>query len=134
MPDGSWKEEGQFEMMVQLDSARLWYPREARVACNADHSQIAKLKCGEGSIYPSVRWAIKQALLSAADLYNRGEQKGKTANDVSDNDAAPHPRILHSSHRRSSISSEPRAPGLLVEQSRSLSEGAIDQHAEIQSA
>ena len=68
MPDGSWKREGPPEMMVSLDSARQWYPREKLVACNADHSQIAKLKRGENSIYPSVRWTIKQALLSAADL------------------------------------------------------------------
>ena len=38
------------------------------MACNADHSQIAKLKRGENSIYPSVRWAIKKALLGARDL------------------------------------------------------------------
>lgn len=56
-------------MMVSLDSARQWYPREQLVACNADHSQIAKLKRGENSIYPSVRWAINKALLSAGDLH-----------------------------------------------------------------
>ena len=56
-------------MMVSLDSARQWHPREEFVACNADHSQMAKLKRGENSIYPRVRWAIKKALLSAGDLY-----------------------------------------------------------------
>ena len=57
-------------MMVSLDSARQWYPREKLVACNANHSQIAKLKRGESGIYPSVRWAVKQAMLSAGDLYS----------------------------------------------------------------
>ena len=61
-------------MMVSLDSARQWYPREEFVACNADHIHIAKIKRGENSIYPSVRWAIKKALLSAGDLYS--EAKG----------------------------------------------------------
>ena len=50
MPDGIWKCEGPPIMMVPLDSARLWYPREKLMACNADHSQIAKLKRGENSI------------------------------------------------------------------------------------
>lgn len=62
-------------MMVSLDSARQWYPREKLVACNADHSQIAKLKRGENGIYPSIRFAIKQALLSAGDLYSEAKTK-----------------------------------------------------------
>ena len=75
MEDGSWKKEGPPEMMVSLDSARQWYPREKLVACNADHSQIAKLKRGESGIYPSVKFAIKQAILSAGDLYNEAKSK-----------------------------------------------------------
>ncbi|KAL8835307.1 MAG: hypothetical protein Q9170_003362 [Blastenia crenularia] len=73
MPDGSWKREGPPEMMVSLDSARQWYPREKLVACNADHSQIAKLKRGESGIWPEVRGAIKKAMLSAGDLYSDAE-------------------------------------------------------------
>ena len=75
MEDGSWKREGPPEMMVTLDSARQWLPREKLVACNADHTQIAKLKRGENSIYPSVKFAIKQAMLSAGDLYNEAKSK-----------------------------------------------------------
>ncbi|KAL8783807.1 MAG: hypothetical protein Q9195_009274 [Heterodermia aff. obscurata] len=75
MEDGSWKKEGPPEMMVSLDSARQWYPREKLVACNADHTQIAKLKRGENSIYPSVKFAIKQAMLSASDLYSEVKSK-----------------------------------------------------------
>ena len=74
MPDGTWKREGPPMMMVSLDSARQWYPREECVACHADHTQIVKLKRGENGIYTSVRWAIKKALLSAGDLYS--EAKG----------------------------------------------------------
>lgn len=66
-PDGRWKREGQPEMMVPLDSARQYYPKEKLVACDADHTQISKLKRGESSIYPSVRWVIKHAVLSAAE-------------------------------------------------------------------
>ena len=62
-------------MMVSLDSARQWYPREKLVACNTDHTQIAKLKRGENGIYPSVKFAIKQAMLSAGDLYNEAKSK-----------------------------------------------------------
>lgn len=68
MPDGTWKHEGPPIMMASLDSTRQRYPREKFVACNAYHSQIAKLKRGGNSIYPSVRWAIKKALLRAGDL------------------------------------------------------------------
>ena len=63
MPDGSWKREGELEMMVYQDSAQLNFPKEKMVSCHADHSQIAKLGRGEGTAYPDVKRAIKQALL-----------------------------------------------------------------------
>ena len=53
-------------MMVSLDSARLFYPREMLFAAYENHSQIAKLKRGEGGIYPSIRSTISQALFSSA--------------------------------------------------------------------
>ena len=62
MDDGSWKREGPPEMMVSPDSAKQGFPLEDLVACSADHSQIAKLKRGENSIYPDVRRTIKYAL------------------------------------------------------------------------
>lgn len=49
-------------MMVPQDSACLFLPRETRVACDANHMQIAKLKRGESGIYPNVKWAINQAV------------------------------------------------------------------------
>ena len=67
MPDGTLKLEGPREMMVSLDSARQYTPREQLVACHADHSQMAKLKRGQNSIYPEIRWAIKHALLTATE-------------------------------------------------------------------
>ena len=53
--------------MVTPDSACLFLPRETRVSCDANHTQIAKLKRGESGIYPNVKWAIKQALLKAVE-------------------------------------------------------------------
>ena len=79
MEDGSWKREGPREMMVPLDSARQWYPREIFLACNADHTQIAKLKRGEAGIYPVVISAIKQAMLSAGDLGGEGKSTSNEA-------------------------------------------------------
>ena len=67
-------------MMVSLDSARQWYPREKLIACDADHSQIAKLKRGESSIYPDIKRAIRQAMLTVGDLYS--EVEGKPNNRV----------------------------------------------------
>lgn len=62
MDDGSWKREGEPAMMVQPDSAQLFWPREELISCHVDHSQIAKLGRGESGIYPSISWAIKSAV------------------------------------------------------------------------
>ena len=67
MPDGSWKREGEPEMMVYQDSAQLNFPKEKMVSCYADHRQIAKLRRGESGAYPDVKRAIKQALLRVAE-------------------------------------------------------------------
>ena len=53
-------------MMVLPDDAKLFYPREKLLAVNENHSQIAKVKRGEGGIYPNIRSAIKRALFGAA--------------------------------------------------------------------
>ena len=130
MPDGTWKREGPPIMMVPLDSARQWYPREDFVACNADHSQIAKLKRGENSIYPSVRWAIKKALLSAGDLYS--EAKGihhsypQHLRSV-DEPSTMRRSLLEASHRQVSALSNERLVDPAPLPSRSLSENVIDQ-------
>ena len=67
MPDGSWKREGEPEMMVLQDSAQLNLPKERMVSCYADHRQIAKLRRGESGAYPDIKRAIKQALLRVAE-------------------------------------------------------------------
>lgn len=68
MDDGSWKRDGPPEMMVSPDSAKQGYPLEDLVACSADHSQIAKLKRGENSIYPDIKRTIKNALRGLTEV------------------------------------------------------------------
>ena len=117
-------------MMVSLDSARQWYPREEFVACNADHIQIAKLKRGENSIYPSVRWAIKKALLSAGDLYSEanGTHYRESRNLRSTYEASAVRRShLQVTHRQISIPSDDRIAGLASVPSRFPSEDTMDQ-------
>ena len=101
-------------MMVPLDSARQWYPREKFVACNADHSQIAKLKRGENSIYPSVRWAIKKGLFNAGDLYSEAEGTLRADSGLLESvDEASSLRqsLLQVSHRPSSTTSDDPSAG-----------------------
>ena len=117
-------------MMVPLDSARQWYPREEFVACNADHSQIAKLKRGENSIYPSVRWAIKKALLTAGDLYSEAKgihHEGSRHLGGVDEASTMRRSLLQVSHRQSSTPSDDRSVDQNPALSRSLSEDAINQ-------
>lgn len=55
-------------MMVTLDSARQYYPKEKLVSADSNHSQIAKIKKGQNGIYPSVKSAIKRGLVSTARI------------------------------------------------------------------
>ena len=117
-------------MMVSLDSARQWYPREDFVACNADHSRIAKLNRGENNICPSVRWAIKKALLSAGDLYSeaKGTHRDESRHLGSVDEASTMRRsFLQVSHRQSPTPSDDRSVDPIPVLSRSLSEDAVDQ-------
>ena len=118
-------------MMVSLDSARQWYPREEFLACNADHSQIAKLKRGENSIYPSVRWAIKKALLRAGDLYSEAKKtRYSESRNLEGADKTPGIRrsLLQITHHQASMPSYDRTADSALTPSRSLSENTIDQH------
>ena len=92
MPDGQWKRAGHAEMMVSLDSARQYFPKEKLVACDADHSQISKLKRGESGIYKSVRWAIKYAVLRAAEAQatSHREDEAKVAEALDTKDVLIH--------------------------------------------
>ena len=117
-------------MMVSLDSARQWYPREEFVACNADHSQIAKLKRGENSIYPSVRWAVKKALLSAGDLYSEAKavHYGESRDLHSADEASAMRRsLLQVTHHQTSILSDDCKAGLASTKSRPPSEDTINE-------
>ena len=118
-------------MMVSLDSARQWYPREEFLACNADHSQIAKLKRGENSIYPSVRWAIKKALLHAGDLYSEAKKtRYSESRNLESADETPGIRrsLLQLTHRQASTPSYDRTADPALTPSRSPSDNTIDQH------
>lgn len=130
MPDGTWKREGPPIMMVSQDSAKQWYPREELLACNADHSQIAKLKRGENSIYPSVRWAIKKALLSAGDLYSDSKEihhdESHHLGSV-DEASALRRSLLQVTHRQSSKVPNDRSIDQAPTPSRSPSADATDQ-------
>ncbi|KFY33939.1 hypothetical protein V494_07201 [Pseudogymnoascus sp. VKM F-4513 (FW-928)] len=66
--DGVWRREGPPVIMVGPNSARLDYRKEKCVSVDCDHSQIAKLKKGEGGIYPTVKSAIKHGLVSTARI------------------------------------------------------------------
>lgn len=54
--------------MVEPNSARLDYETERCFPVDCDHSQIAKLKKGEGGIYPTVKSTIKHGLISTARI------------------------------------------------------------------
>ena len=130
MPDKTWKREGPPAMMVSLDSARQWYPREEFVACNTDHIQIAKIKRGENSIYPSVRWAIKKALLSAGDLYSeaKGIHYGENRSlGSADAESTTRRSLLQVAHHRNPIPSYDRTADSALPPWTHASEDIIDQ-------
>ena len=117
-------------MMVPLDSARQWYPREEFVACNADHSQIAKLKRGENSIYPRVRWAIKKAVLKVGGLYSEVERTYDSFPQHFrgvDESSTMRQKLLEASHGQVSLPSNERLSEVALLPSRPRSENAINQ-------
>ncbi|KAK8255637.1 ankyrin repeat-containing domain protein [Phyllosticta capitalensis] len=67
LEDGSWKRTGNPVMMVDRDSATLFYPREKAIHAIANHSEIAKLKKGSES-FTHVGYAIRCALRPTADI------------------------------------------------------------------
>jgi hypothetical protein len=54
--------------MVELDSAQLHLPKEQLMSAEADHTQIAKIKKGEGGIYSRIKSAIRHGLVSNARI------------------------------------------------------------------
>jgi hypothetical protein len=56
--------------MVEKSSAVLNYPQEqTQMKVDGDHSQIAKLRPGQGGAYPNVLQVIKDGLQSASEQY-----------------------------------------------------------------
>ncbi|KAI9662517.1 MAG: hypothetical protein M1821_008684 [Bathelium mastoideum] len=60
--DGSLRREGPPTIMVSQNSAMLHSAKEIRVPCNEDHAKIARLKRGEGGLYPIIKGHIKHVL------------------------------------------------------------------------
>ena len=55
--------------MVEKSSAVLNYLQEQTQMIDGDHSKIAKLKPGQGGVYPNVLRVIKDGLQSASEQY-----------------------------------------------------------------
>lgn len=56
--------------MVEKSSAVLNHQQErTRMKVDGDHSQIAKLKPGQGGVYPNVLQVIREGLQSASEQY-----------------------------------------------------------------
>ena len=114
-------------MMVSLDSARQWYPREKLVACNADHSQIAKLKRGESGIWPEVKGAIKKAMLSAGDLYSDAEShREKSPLNATGEPSKTHQGSPQALDQHRLVSSRPQVSSPATGESRSFSADAAE--------
>lgn len=68
--DGKWERCGPLRVMVEKSSAVLNYPQEqTQMKVDGDHSQIAKLRPGQGGAYPNVLRVIKDGLQSASEQY-----------------------------------------------------------------
>jgi len=59
--------EGKPELMV-TNSSLMYYPKENVIYAETDHSQISRIKRGEGTIYPRIKAAIRQGLASTARI------------------------------------------------------------------
>ena len=59
--------------MVELGSASEEFGKATVMPAETDHSQISRIKRGEGGIYPQVKAAIRQGLSSTARLVARVE-------------------------------------------------------------
>jgi hypothetical protein len=55
-------------MMVEAHSAKQYWPKEECVHAHADHSGIAKMTKRQGSIFQSVKGAIRRAMTPTADI------------------------------------------------------------------
>ncbi|KAL8960924.1 MAG: hypothetical protein Q9193_002450 [Seirophora villosa] len=125
MPDGTWKREGPEVMMVPFDSAKLWFPSEQRIACHTDHSQIAKLKRGQGGAYPDIKVAIRKAMLSVGDLSH--EADGRRIPKSQAHEPGRSPDGQDRRKKRPSMHLEARSDRLVQGQMKLQGEEIVDQ-------
>jgi ankyrin repeat protein/pimeloyl-ACP methyl ester carboxylesterase len=67
-PNGEWQQDGPLVTMVEKDSAILYWAKEQRVACNADHRHIARVRRGQSGCYSQVRSFIRHSLEQMAAI------------------------------------------------------------------
>ncbi|RSL46584.1 hypothetical protein CEP54_013789 [Fusarium duplospermum] len=75
--DGTWQRGTRREMMVSKASAKLRCVTETVRNVNADHSQMVKLRKGQGSDYPYIVSIIKEALQSAPEKWQDSKPRGE---------------------------------------------------------
>jgi hypothetical protein len=67
-PDGQWERRGEAKVMVERSSALLNFePEKTRMKVDGDHKEIARLRRGQGGVYPNILRIIKEALDGASD-------------------------------------------------------------------
>lgn len=89
MSDGRWKREGPAKLMVPRYSALLDLPGEVRLACQANHTQIAKLERGENGYY----WAIRSAVLKVAGSPTSSLGVGSDNDNLDNSQHSPQKKI-----------------------------------------
>jgi hypothetical protein len=63
-----WVREGDPILMVELDSAQLYFPKESLMSSESDHTQMAKIRKGEGGIYSRIKATVRQGLVTTARI------------------------------------------------------------------
>ncbi|KFY69275.1 hypothetical protein V498_10499 [Pseudogymnoascus sp. VKM F-4517 (FW-2822)] len=79
-PDGHWERRGEALVMVERSSALLNVePEKTRMKVDGDHKEIARLRRGQGGVYPNVLRIIKEALVSASDQFAAAARAAQVA-------------------------------------------------------
>ncbi|OBT80115.1 hypothetical protein VF21_01204 [Pseudogymnoascus sp. 05NY08] len=69
-PDGQWERRGEAKVMVERSSALLNFePEKTRMKVDGDHKEIARLRRGQGGVYPNILRIIKEALVGASEQF-----------------------------------------------------------------
>lgn len=61
----TWERSGPPVMMVEKDSAILYWPTETRIGLNQDHSRIAKVERGQNGCYDDICHFLQRSLISS---------------------------------------------------------------------